>query len=185
MGRQVSFFLHQDDQAEFDGLLKSFGDIVILPYYHYDNKVSMVEDTIIRDLKKEENRVYLIRREDFDEIRLKHIENFGYWLLDDHSLPVVHFDRSVTRSDKIESGRLYFETDYLDLNEMSMVKKSEDFIWWADNMIKTVRRKLKKVKHRLGIYTYTGYLGEHADKWRKLHRANMGAGTALTSTIEN
>ena len=80
MGRQISFFLHQDDQVEFDKLLKGFGDIVLLPYYHYDNRVSIVEDTIIRDLEKEENRVYLVRRQDFEQIKLKHIENFGYWL---------------------------------------------------------------------------------------------------------
>jgi hypothetical protein len=185
MGRQVAFFLHQDDQGGFDKLLKSFGDVVLLPYYHYNNKVSILEDTIIRDLKKEENRVYLIRQQDFNEIKLKHIENFGYWLVDEYSLPVVHFDRSVMHSDKIESGRLYFETDYVDMNEMSMIRKPEDFIRWADNIIKTVRYKLKKVKYRLGIYTYTGYLGEHAEKWRQLHRADMSSSTALISTIEN
>lgn len=185
MGRQVNFFLHQDDQVEFDRLLKSLGDIVLLPYYHYGNKVSSVEDTVIRDLKKEENRIYLVRRQDIDRIKLKHIEKFGYWLVDDLSLPVVHFDRSVTRTDKIESGRLYFEAEFVDINEMSMCRKPEDFIKWADDVIRTVRRRLTKVKHRLGVYTYTAYLGEHADKWRKLHRADFGAGTALTSTIEN
>jgi len=184
-GTTSKFFLHQDDQVEFDKLLKSFGDIVILPYFHYDNKVSIVKDTIIRDLRKEENRVYLIRRQDFDKIKLKHIENFGYWLLHDYTLPVVHFDRSVTRSHKIEGGRLYFEADYVDMDEMSMIRKPDDFIRWADHIIKTVRRKLKKVKYRLGIYNYTVYLGEHADKWRQFHRADMGGGTVLTSTIEN
>jgi hypothetical protein len=185
MGRQVNFFLHRDDQVEFDTLLKSFGDIIILSYYHYHNRVSVIEDTLIRDLENEGRRVYLIRRQDFHEIKLKHIEHFGYWLLDDRALPVVHFDRGATTTGKIESGRLYFEPNYVDLNEMQMTTKSENFVGWADNVIKTVRRKLRKVKHQLGPYTYTGYLGEHAEKWRQFHRADMGAGTELTSTIEN
>ena len=114
MGRQINFFLHQDDQLAFDKVLKGFGDIVLLPYYHQNNKVSTVEDTLVRDYNTEGRRVYLIRRLDFRNIPLKHIEKFGYWLVDDHTLPVLHFDRGVTRDNTIERGRLYFQTDYLD-----------------------------------------------------------------------
>ena len=150
MGRQINFFLHQDDQADFDRLLKTLGDIVLLPYYHYDNKVSVIEDTIIRDIPKEGRRVYLIRRSDFKHIPLTHIEKFGYWLVDDHTLPIIHFDRCVTKDDKIEKGRIYFQPDFVDTKEMRMIKKSDDFIKWADNVIKTVRRKLNKHKYNLG-----------------------------------
>jgi hypothetical protein len=73
MGRQINFFLHQDDQDDFDKLLKSLGDIVLLPYFHYDNKVGTVTDTLIRDLRKEERRIYLIQNKDFNNVRLTHI----------------------------------------------------------------------------------------------------------------
>jgi hypothetical protein len=43
MGRQINFFLRQDDQPGLDKLLKSFGDIVLIPYYHHDNRVATVE----------------------------------------------------------------------------------------------------------------------------------------------
>lgn len=178
MGRQINFFLHQDDQDDFDKLLKSFGDIVLLPYFHYDNKVGTVNDTIIRDLKKEERRIYLIQNKDFKNVRLTHIEKFGYWLVDDSALPVIHFDRSVTTDDKIQSGRLYFTVDYVDPNKMLMIKKPDDFIKWADNVIKTVRRKLTKQKYNLGPYTYTEYLGPHAVKWKELNAAEVGAAGA-------
>lgn len=183
MGRQVSFFLHQDDQADFDRLLKTFGDIVILPYYHYNNKVSTIEDTLIRDSIKEGRRVYLIRRSDFRNIPLTHIEDFGYWLVNDRALPIVHFDRGVTKEDKIERGRIYFQPDFVDPKETRMIKKSDDFIKWADNIIKTVRRKLKKHKYKLGNYTYTEYLGDNAVKWKELNRAEIAAaGAALRSS---
>ena len=74
MGRQINFFLHQDDQDEFDKLLKSFGEVVLLPYYHFDNKISTVTDTLIRDVRKEGTRVYLVRLQDFKDIKLHRIE---------------------------------------------------------------------------------------------------------------
>ena len=186
MGRQINFFLHQDDQDDFDKLLKSFGDILLLSYYHYDNKVTTVKDTIIRDLVKEERRVYLIRTNDFNKVRLTHITNFGYWLVDDNALPVIHFDRCVTTDDKIQSGRLYFTVDYLDSDKMVMIKKTDDFIKWADNVIKTVRRKLIKQKYNMGPYTYTEYLGQHAVKWKEQNKAEIGAaGAELRSTTVN
>jgi hypothetical protein len=186
MGRQIDFFLHQEDQADFDKLLKGLGDIVLLPYYHHDKKVSIIEDTLIRDLEKEGGRVYLIRREDFKDISLTHIEKFGYWLLDDRTLPIVHFDRSVTKDDKIERGRIYFEADYVDTKQMIMIKKPEDFVKWADNIIKTVKRKLKKHKYSLGPHVYTEYLGDNAVKWKEFNRADIAAaGAELKSSAVN
>jgi len=186
MGRQINFFLHQDDQADFDRLLKTFGDIILLPYYHYDNKVSIIEDTLIRDRAKEGRRVYLIRRSDFKNIPLTHIEKFGYWLVDDRALPIVHFDRGVTEDEKIERGRIYFQPDFVDPKERRMVKKSDDFVKWADNIIRTVRRKLKKYKYGMGSYSYTAYLGDNAVNWKELNRAEIGgAGAELRSNPVN
>ena len=61
---------------------------------------------------------------------------------------------------------------------MIIIKKSEDFIKWADNVIKTVRRKLIKQKYNLGAYTYTEYLGPHAVKWKELNDAEIGGAGA-------
>ncbi|TKK64045.1 hypothetical protein FC093_23395 [Ilyomonas limi] len=173
MGRQINFFLHPDDQPSLDKLLKSFGKIILLPYYHHDNKISTVEDTIVRDVKKEGARIYLVRQEDFKEIKLEHISKFNYWLVADNKLPVLHFDRSIFKDNKIHSGRLYFQPQFAD--NMQWIKKSDTFINWADNIIKTVRRKLKKYKHKMGNYEYTGYLGDNALKWLKEHKAEVGA----------
>src|SRR5271154_6143281 len=107
MGRQVNFFLHPDDQLSFDLVLRSFGDTVLLPYYHHNNKISTVEDTLIRDIRKEGDRIYLVRKEDFKDIKLRYVSNFDYWLIEDNGLPVLHFDRCIFRDNKIHRGRLY------------------------------------------------------------------------------
>ncbi len=182
MGRQINFFLHPEDHDDFDKLLKSFGDVIQLPYYHFDNKISTVEDTMIRDLKKEGSRIYLVRPEDFKQIKIRHIEKFNYWLVDDNTLPVLHFDRSVFRDNIIYSGRLYFQPQFVE--NMQWVKKSDDFVNWADNIVKTVRRKLKKHKHQMGSYNYTAYLGENALEWLDKTKAEVGgAGSALIPTL--
>src|SRR3954463_5179736 len=95
MGRQINFFLHPKDQENFDTLLKSFGEVILLPYYHQHNKISTVTDTLINDIKKEGSRIYLVRPVDFKEIKLEHISKFDHWLVADNKLPVLHFDRSV------------------------------------------------------------------------------------------
>lgn len=174
MSRQVNFFLHPNDQKDFDTLLKSFGEVVLIPYHHHDNKISTVGDTIIHDLKKEGSRIYLVRPQDFKEIKLEYYQNFNCWFVADNKLPVLHFDRSVFKDNKIHSGRLYFQPQFVD--NMQWNKKSDDFINWADNIIKTLRRKLKKYKHKMGKYEYTEYLGEAALKWLIDNKAEVSAG---------
>lgn len=163
MGRQINFFLHPDDQEDFDKLLKSFGEVVLFRDYNYSNKVNTVQDTLIRDIDKEKNRVYLIRPEDFKDIPLEYVKNYDYWYVKSNSLPVLHFDRSVYRDKKIQRGRLYFEPKYV--NDIGWVNKPDDFIIWADKILKTVRNKLKKYKYQMGSYNYTEYLGANALKW--------------------
>ncbi len=180
MSRQINFFLHPDDQTDFNEFLKSFGDFKILPYYHFDNKVSTRNDTILRDIKKEGAKVYLIRAEDLTDIPLRHIEKFKYWLIEDDRLPAIEFGRCILRENKIMSGRLYFRTHYYEGQDY--IQKSEQFIKWADKIIKSARRKLISHKVSQGKYTYTYYFGDNAMRWYKDNKAEIGgAGHALIS----
>ena len=175
MGRQVNFFLHPDDQKDFDLLLKSFGDVVILPYYHFENKISTVEDTLIKNEGKEANLVYLVRSEDFKLMKLWHIEKFNYWLLKDNELPVLHFTRCSFDGNELHRGRLYFQPQYAE--NMQMVIKSEDFIQWADNIIKVVRRRLKRHKFDMGGWGYYNeHVGKNALKWIESNSPTVSGG---------
>jgi hypothetical protein len=184
MGRQINFFLHPDDQTDFNDFLMSFDDFTILPYYHFDNKVSTINDTILRDIKTEGAKVYLIRTEDLIDIPLRHIEKFNYWLIEAAKLPVIEFGRCILRENKIMSGRLYFQTHYYEGQDY--IQKSERFINWADKIIKSTRRKLIKHKDLQGNYTYTYYFGELAMRWYKDNKAEIGgAGHELISIMVN
>jgi hypothetical protein len=78
MGRQVNFYLHPDDQTEFDAILKSRGEIVIVPYYHNSNKISTVPDTLIRDATKEGSRVYLVRPQRSSGVKIEVFRKKGF-----------------------------------------------------------------------------------------------------------
>ena len=179
MGRQVNFFLHSDDQADFDKLLKSFGELVLIPYYHYDNVVSTVSDTILIDPRKDGTRIYLVRPENLQDIKLKHIEKFNYWLVDETSLPVLHYDRCVTKDNEILSGRLYFQPQFV--SNGNWCNKSDIFVNWADHIIKTVRRKLKKHQLKMGDYLISELLGEKTKMWAEQNNAVLkpGGGTLM------
>jgi len=163
MGRQINFFLHPGDHGGFDELLKSFGDVVLFRHYQYSDVLTTIDDTLIRDIDKEKNRVYLMRPTDFKGIGLEYVENHHYWYVNNRSLPVLHFDRSVYNNKSIQRGRLYFEPRYV--KDTEWVNKPDDFIHWADKILKTVRSRLKKYKYQMGNSNYTEYLGACALKW--------------------
>jgi hypothetical protein len=163
MGRQINFYLHPDDYQEFEDLLKASGDILFLPYYHYDNQVRTVDNTLSVDIKMDGTRIYLVRRQDLTQIELRHIENFGYWLVDDNHLPVLHYDRCRFDNNKIMRGRLYVEPSFV--KDMQWVNKSKEFISWSDSIIKTARRKLKKYRFDMGGWGFSEYVGKHAKEW--------------------
>ena len=182
MARQINFFLHPDDQEDFDKLLKSFGEVILVPHLHHTNNITTVEDTLIRNIKNDKKRIYLVRSVDFKYIELEYIQKFDYWLVKDNGVPVLHFDRSIYTDNKIQRGRLYFEPQILQGSQW--VNKSEDFINWADKIIRAARHKLKKYKHQMGNYIYTEYLGANALLWLEETQAEVAsAGCELISKI--
>lgn len=163
MGRQINFYLHPDDYQEFEDMLTASGDVVLLPYYQSDNILRSIETTLPTDIKKEGDRVYIVRKPDLSKIELQHIEKFGYWLVDDNHLPVLHYDRCNFDGNRIIRGRLYFQPQFV--KDMQWINKTEDFVGWADNVIKTARRKLKKYKFDMGGWSFSEYVGKHAKEW--------------------
>ena len=180
MGRQVNFFLHPDDQQEFDDFLKTFDEIVFIPYYHRTDKLTFISDTIVNDYVKEGIRVYLARKSDLNKIRLDYIATQEYWLINSDS-PVLEFDRSIFRENTILSGRLYFQTKFVE--NMVWVDQPADFVKWSDNIIKSARRNLNKFKRDFGSFSYTDYLGSNALDWMKTNNADIQGGGHILAPI--
>ena len=181
MGRQVNFFLHPDDQQEFDTFLKTFDDLILISYYHHSDKLNLISDTIVRDFISEGTRVYLARQSDLSKITLNYIAPQKYWLVNSHS-PTLDFDRSIFRENTIQSGRLYFQPKFV--KDMQWVDQPADFVKWSDNIIKAARKKLKKYKYDLGNYSYTALLGTNALDWMNTNNADIqGGGHILAPSV--
>lgn len=177
MGRQVNFFLHKEDQLSFDKLLKTWENSVLLRYKTDKAELSILDSSISES--GDVSRICLARREDLHEVIMQFIASQNYWLIDSTCSPVIELDRSLCTDESIRRGRLYFQPRYV--AEMEWVEKSKDFNDWADNIIRTVRRKLKKYKHQMGRHTYSEYLGEHALRWVQENKAEIkDAGQILT-----
>jgi hypothetical protein len=173
MGRQVNFYLHQDDQAEFDSMLRSRGEFIMVPFYHYTNIIVPAPDTIIRDLKKEGERVYLVRPEDFKYLRLEYFNYGGYWLIDEQAAPVLHFDRCAFEPNGIKRGRLYFQTYFVQDGQWR--SHTPEFVKWADGFINLARRKLLKRQYISGKWKYKDYVGKNAMTWIQEKKPEINA----------
>lgn len=183
MGRQVNFFLHPDDQADFDFFLKKTGDIVFIPYFHSTNKLTVIDNPVMNDCITRESRVYLARKKDLPLIGLHYMEAQKHWLVNSDA-PVLHFDRCILRENAIDCGRLYFQTSYL--KDMRWAFKPDESIKWADTIIRATRRKLNKYTYERGKYTYSALLGNAALEWLKNNDANVSnTGTSIIKKIKH
>ena len=163
MGRQINFYLHPDDYCDFEDMLKKSGDVLFLPYFHFDKSVRIIPKTIPLDIKKEGSRVYVVRQSDIGQIETHSIEKFGYWLIADNNAPVLHYDRCSFSADTIHRGRLYFEPKFV--RNMEWVSKPIDFINWSDNIIKNARRLLTRYRFDMDGWYFSEYVGKHAKAW--------------------
>ncbi|KAF0200975.1 MAG: hypothetical protein FD170_3007 [Bacteroidetes bacterium] len=181
MGRQINFFLHPDDQNDFNSFLKSFDDICFLSYYHKTENPTIIDDTLIRDHIKEGSRVHLIRKQDLKDIRFHFIEKFNCWLIDNNSSPVLDFDRCITWENYLHRGRLYFQPKFVD--NLQWIEKNADFVKWSDFIISKTRRYFKKFKYKYegSSYEYNAYLSEKAMSLLTDKKAALGLnGDSLT-----
>jgi hypothetical protein len=174
MGRQINFFLHPDDQNDFNDFLNSFDDICFLSYYHKTGNPTIIDDTLIRDHLKEGSRVHLIRKQDLNEIRFLFIEKFNYWLIDNNASPVLDFDRCITWESDLRSGRLFFQPKFVE--NMQWIEKKTDFIKWSDFIISKTRKYFKKYRYKYenSSHGYNAYLSPKAMSLLTENKAILG-----------
>jgi hypothetical protein len=181
MGRQVNFFLHPDDQKDFDDLLKTFDDICFLSYYHKSNNPTVINDTIMLDHIKEGSRVHLVRRQDLELVKLNFVEKFNYRLIDNTASPVLDFDRCVVNENDLRRGRLYFQPKYFE--NLKWIEKDINFIKWSDNIIAKTKKYFKKFKYKYeqSPYEYIAYLSPNSMRLLLKNNAMIGlTGDRLT-----
>ena len=64
-----------------------------------------------------------------------------------------------------------------------MEKKSDDFVIWAESILKTARRKLKKYKFDMGGWGFSEYVGKSTIAWLEEMKLNSEKGDSELVSI--
>ena len=155
MGRQVRFYMVEDDEREFMSFANSDDDVGVLLY--------TMPSSIVTPLKMLPRRevlgwfiVWLWNREISPRPKLDYVERQGYYVVDELRSEVIEFVRSYVSEGRLIRGRIWAQMKYWDLdrNPPELVKKGEWFPRWFNRLGAWIKRK--GVKDRFGAYVLPG-----------------------------
>jgi len=158
MAKQVNFFMHPGDLADFDAWLRAREGTVVLADYSQTSTPQLLPSATCARKDEESLRVFLVRDSDLRNVVSQPIPNQGF-LVDCLRSPVVEFSRCYFNGDLLRSGRLYYDTGYWD--EKKRWKAKPEVFWrWADAILRKIRSTYKTKRA-------SSYVGPGAAKWAK------------------
>jgi hypothetical protein len=155
LGRQVSFYAGPRDIDELTQELRKKGSVIIAERSPgpepmvADSALPMLEGSIC---------AWLVREEDLSRVEWGHYPNLGYWLLDQMASPAVQYWGPRVKDHVMSTGRLWFSPEGSVLR-----KKPEDFIRWADSLLRVTRKLFSRLPKPEG-YSYTHHIGPDAEE---------------------
>lgn len=162
MGRQVNFFMNNDDLAEFEKRLLDKHDALFLQPVFSSPTMNILSSLVIPETENVHRSCYLCRKQDRDQIVFKEVvptnpKISSYWSVISDSSPIIEFDRCYWNNEFIRRGRLYFVVrQYV---QHGLAEKPQDFLAWGDNILRWVRRNY------LRETTFGFYIGPNTAKW--------------------
>lgn len=143
MGRQVNFYLTQMDQVDLERKIRSHGEFFSIGAKTTNGKPQILDSTVIKNMGREYLAIYLVRPSDLTAIRWTGLSEQDHKSVDEQRSPVIEFVRCYQGPDYLTRGRLYYQGTYFD-SDGNVVSKNQEFLTWADSVIKLVRRVLSK-----------------------------------------
>jgi hypothetical protein len=157
MSKQLSFYLTPKDLRQLEPLLRACGPLAVLHSRSPSSSPKVLPTFDIKEGGKDWLFLFLAREQDVSQILMEEVRAQGYWSIDDLKSPVAEFTRCFFDDARLRCGRIYFKTDYYD-PAGKLVEKPTPFLEWADCILKTLKKSLKKS----GNY----YVGDDAAQWR-------------------
>jgi hypothetical protein len=158
MGRQVNFYMLPEDLNVFEDNIRSRTPLSFIRG-KLERPAIIIEPTLnTTETNNSWLRMYIARNIDLESVVIRSVEKQGYWVVASDQSPVVEIDRCYWKDNILRRGRLYFNLNYLDANNQ-VVSKSPEFVQWADDLLKWIRRNYERDKN-------TGfYLSPNAKMW--------------------
>ncbi len=140
MGRQIRFYMTDEDEDDFVAFMRSIGDVLILPQTSENELVEeypsfrtlagrrLGEDSVIWNRSLSPMPLYI------------HYEvHGGCYCVDFMQSEVVNVIRSKRLDHRLSMGRLYVE-DKAQLPDGSVVKKSGEFVNWFNELCRWIKK---------------------------------------------
>ncbi len=155
---QINYFMHPDDQREFEIFLSSIGDLCFLPTKHSS---TLKVETDPKGLSEQGGHHWIVLGSEIDQVTLSYVKSTGYYLVDDSNSPVIEWWHPKFEAHQIRRGRLYFQKEYLEGDQF--YPKSPEMCRLGQKLIRWIRKHYYRDEETtLGFYA-----GPHAMAWKK------------------
>jgi len=166
MGKQVNFYMLEEDEQEFVEFVLSDGKTVILGAGSLQETPPILDRLPVEDSPLIwRNDVYFWRRgyplfTDYGVMKAGPLQGQGVYFVDSSQSSVIEFSRSLLLTDKnmLTRGRIWAEMRRLEGDRF--VYKGEEFEEWYDTIAAWIRKRYRKI----GTRPYF-YIGSQAYSW--------------------
>ena len=152
MGRQVNFYMHPKNEAEF--VQHRCNDCKSLLTDHPTPEpewLHKLPDSWIKGCQ-----VLIGKPGPGGPLRARLIEEQGYFLVDAFNYELVEFTRCGLSGGELSRGRLWFDP----LSTFEGIPKSAEFVRWATSLLGWIRHHYSREEA-----VYGNYVGVHAKEW--------------------
>ena len=150
MGKQVNFYMTNEDETAFLSFVRSDRCVCILPERMPSGDVLCLEGLPDRSADAW-FQVWLWDREHCSRPCLKYVEKQKHYVVDFLTSEVIQFSRSYYDEQRLVRGRIWAEFKLFDLNHLGKSKeKSASFVKWFNRLAGWIRRT--GLKNEVGDY---------------------------------
>jgi hypothetical protein len=148
MGRQINFYLMNEDILEIDEYIRK-NEIIIIPNYTKTDSVDSIKSLLDKNYFPGK---FLSSPTLAHQIKKRYIDTQNYFAIDILESPVIEFSQPGYYNDTIKMrGRVYYTKS---TTGSGSVPKNEIFLKMADDFFKWIRKNFKNVK----LKGYEGFL---------------------------
>ena len=139
--QQLNFYILPDEQEWFESQLRRQGDLVVIRDLSSLGAPVLADSTVVREMGKENLRIYLTRSADVSHIVGRPIPTRSAWSVDEMRAPAVEFSRCYFDGKSLlRRGRLYVTTRYYDGD--ALIEKPKEFLDWTKALLSAAKKEL-------------------------------------------
>jgi len=138
MGKQITFFMTQEDEKDFLEAIRQLGPVKIVHNTFADESKMKIQFLPPVGTSANDANLSLLNIKAGTAIKHNYYPSQGHYCIDLAESEVVQFNRSKPLKRWLVNGRLWFDEN------CDMGKKSAGFLQWANSLLKWVRKNYQK-----------------------------------------